>query len=808
MSRRMRRFIILFSVLMVLVLIISGTGIFFIRRSFPKTDGTVKVPGLRGRVEVFRDSFGVPHIYASNHHDLFFAQGYVHAQDRFWQMEFSRRVGSGRLSELLGEATLEQDRFIRTVGWHRTAAEELKLLEPMEISVLESYSEGVNAYIHEHSGKLGLEFTLLGLTGVNYEPEPWTPLNTITWGKVMAWDLGGNRSAELTRAHIAARLGMDAVDQLIPMYAEDHPTIVTGTLNEASLAAIPDTLFSLNTLGFGPESGSNNWVISGSRTASGKPILADDTHLGIQMPSIWYEVGLHCASVGPECPYNVVGFSFPGVPAVIIGHNDRIGWGVTNLGPDVQDLFIERINPDNPNQYEYMGQFVDMEIVREEIQVAGADDPEIIFVRMTRHGPIINDILGGIEEDWSYGWQPLSFSWTALEPGTIWKSVFLLNQAQNWDEFRTALSYWDVPSQNFVYADVDGNIGYQTPGRIPIRAAGNGTLPSPGWTGSHEWVAEIPFEELPSVFNPPAGYIVTANNAVVDEDYRYFLSADWAPGFRARRIIEMIEKLESVTLEDIPPMHGDPKLLYAVDILPFILAAQPDDPVHAQLLDRLRGWDGYAWRDSVPAMIFEAMRVHLVTRTYGDELGDQLLNRSRSDLLLALKNILPTPDSVWFDDIYTEEVETRDQVVLLALQDTIEELTARIGKDIEAWTWGTLHTATFENQSLGQSGIGFIEWLLNRGPVAVDGSSGSPNATSYSFSDPYGVTGVPSQRQIIDFQYFEQSLSLHTTGQSGHPFHPHYDDMIDPWRNIEYHTMLWTRGQVEAAAADYLILTP
>jgi penicillin amidase len=807
-SKRMRRLVISFSTILVIALILTGVSLYFIRRSFPKTDGTLQVSGLQDQVEIFRDNMGVPHIYASNQHDLFFAQGYVHAQDRFWQMEFSRRVGSGRLSEILGEGALEQDRFIRTVGWHRTAAQELELLDPLEQSILNAYSQGVNAYIHENKGKLGLEFTLLSLTGVTYEPEPWSPLNTITWGKVMAWDLGGNRSAELTRAHIAARLGLRAVDELMPRYADDHPTIVTSTLNDATLTSIPEALFALNTLGSGPGLGSNNWVIAGARTASGQPILADDTHLGIQMPSIWYENGLHCTPMGPECPFNVVGFSFAGVPAVVIGHNDRIGWGVTNLGPDVQDLFIERINPQDPNQYEFQGQYVDMEIIREEIQVAGLDEPEVVFVRETRHGPIINDILGGIEEDWSYGWQPLSFSWTALEPGTIWKSVFLMNKAQNWDEFRSALSYWDVPSQNFVYADVDGNIGYQTPGRIPIRASGNGTMPSPGWTGTHEWVNYIPFDELPTAFNPPDGYIVTANNAVVDDDYRYFLSADWAPGYRARRIVEMIDGLESITLEDIPPMHGDPQLLYAVDVLPYILAVQPNDAIHAQLLDLLRSWDGYAWRDSVPAMIFEAMRVHLVTRTFGDELGEQLLDRSRSDLLIALNNILPITDSEWFDDIFTEEVETRDQIILLALEDTVEELTEKLGKNINDWNWGSLHTATFENQSLGQSGIGLIEWLLNRGPVAVDGSSGAPNATSYSFSDPYTVTSVPSQRQILDFQYFEQSLSMHTTGQSGHPFHPHYDDMIDPWRNIEYHPMLWTRGQVEAAVVDYLILTP
>jgi penicillin amidase len=288
-SKSMRRLIIIFSTILIIALILTGVSFYFIRRSFPKTDGTFQVSGLQDQVEVFRDSMGVPHIYASNQHDLFFAQGYVHAQDRFWQMEFSRRVGSGRLSEILGEGALEQDRFIRTVGWHRTAAQELELLDPLEQSILDAYSQGVNAYIHSQAGRLGLEFTLLGLTGVDFEPEPWTPLNTITWGKVMAWDLGGNRSAELTRAHIAARLGSQAVDELMPSYAADHPAIVTSTLNDATLASIPEALFALNTLGSGPDLGSNNWVIAGSRTASGQPILADanvpSTSLGSPSPA-------------------------------------------------------------------------------------------------------------------------------------------------------------------------------------------------------------------------------------------------------------------------------------------------------------------------------------------------------------------------------------------------------------------------------------------------------------------------------------------------------------------------------------------
>ncbi len=440
--------------------------------------------------------------------------------------------------------------------------------------------------------------------------------------------------------------------------------------------------------------------------------------------------------------------------------------------------------------------------------MAGQDDPEVVNVRITRHGPIINDVIGGVEEEWSYGWQPLAFSWTALQPGTIIRSMLMFNTASNWDEFRAALSYWDVPSQNFVYADVEGNIGYQAPGRIPIRASGDGTMPVPGWTGAYEWIDYIPFDSLPRAYNPAEGYIATANNAVVGTDYPYFISADWAEGYRARRIVEMIEADESITIEDVMTMHGDNVVLYAQDILPFLLQLPTTDAKQAQALDYLRDWDFNAERESVPAAIFESLRVHLVDRVYGDELGEQLLRRSRSYLSVALSRMLPEPETHWFDDVTTPEVESRDEILLLALGDTIDELSETLGEDMSEWRWGDLHTATFRNQSLGSSGIGIIEAIFNRGPVAVDGTGGAVNATSYSMSDPYTVIAVPSQRQIVDLEYFERSLTMHTTGQSGHPFHPHYDDMIDPWRNIQYHPMLWTRGQVEAAAEAHLTLTP
>ncbi len=798
--------------LVVLLLILTlaglGYGMVTVRSSWPQISGTVEAHGLGADVTVARDGWGIPHIYASNSHDLFFGQGYVHAQDRFWQMEFWRRAGSGRLSEVLGEAALGSDRFIRTVGWHRTAAEELELLDEDSKAALEAYAEGVNAYIRDREAPLALEFAVLGLTGIQVEPEPWTPLDTLCWAKVMSWDLGGNMDSELLRAHIAAILGTAAVDVIAPPYPDEHPVIVPHTLSEATLRSVPAAAFAAQVLGEGEGLGSNSWVVAGSRTDTGSPLLADDPHLSIQIPSIWYEIGLHCDPIGESCPFNVVGASFPGAPGVIIGHNDHIAWGVTNLGPDVQDLFIEKVNPADPNQYEYQGRWLDMEIVREEIDVAGRSEPEVLLARITRHGPIINDVIGGTEDEWALGWQPLALSWTALQPGGLIRSMLLLDQSEDWNDFRQALAYWDVPSQNFVYADVEGNIGYQAPGRIPIRAAGDGSTPVPGWTGEYEWIGYIPFQELPWSFNPPEGYVATANNAAVGPDYAYTITVDWAPGHRARRIVDLITDDTTMSLADMQAMQGDSSPAYADDVLPYLAHLSCDDARVQQALGLLHQWDGRATRESSGAALFEALRLRLVDLTFGDEMGDQLLTRARPTAMIALVDLLADPGSAWFDDITTPAVETRDEVLLRALEEAVEELTGALGEDMNRWQWGELHTAYFRHESLGQCGIGLIEGIFNRGPVSVDGTIATLNNTGYSPSRPYGVVVLPSYRQVIDLGDLTRSVSMHTTGQSGHPYHEHYDDMIDPWRSIEYHRMLWDRADVEAEAEGVLVLTP
>lgn len=837
-------------VILLIVMVVAGALGYVVRSPMPQTAGSIKAPGLQNAVDVYRDPWGVPHIYASSSHDLFFAQGYTHAQDRFWQMEFWRRIGSGRLSEVFGNATLSTDRFVRTQGWARVAAEEEKMLDDQTRFELQAYADGVNAYLATRHN-LGLEFTLLGAQGVKIEPERWTILNTLTWAKAMSWDLSGNMAGELNRVLLIQKVGAEAEQELHPPYPGDHPVIVPNPaigLNVADALAQVQGLNDLTGGGF-EGIGSNNWVVSGKLTATGKPLLANDPHLGIQMPSIWYEVGLHCRALSDVCPYDVTGFSFAGAPGVIIGHNNRIAWGVTNLGPDVQDLYIEHLNPDNLKQYEVNGAWVEAKVVTEIITVRGQvkpdpDHPETtkgiykkdtntttlaLNVRLTRHGPIIDEInkqartLSGVVNGVDIPTPAaLALRWTALEPGFTFRSVLKLDRAQNYDQFRDALRDWTVPSQNFVYADVDGNIAYQTPGNIPIRANGNGQLPVPGWTDDYEWTGYIPFDELPRAFNPPQGYIATANNAIVGPDYPYLISLDWDKGYRARRIVNMIEaaKGRKLTVDDIKAIQGDDSNLSAQEVMPFLAAVSFDDPALKSGLEYLKKWDFQQTLDSGPAALYNLFWVRLIGDTFYDELGkdDRLWPSPGGDTMLAVRNLLEQPDNPWWDNVSTDDrVETRDYILRQAFSEGYADARSLLGADPDSWAWGRLHTATFRNATLGRSGIALVEALFNRGPVAASGGPAIVNATGYRISKPsdessdartFEVASVPSMRMIVDFSDFDNSLTIHTTGQSGHAFNPHYNDMIEPWRTIEYHAMLWSPAAVEANQKTHLTLEP
>jgi penicillin amidase len=794
-------------VLLILVVALAAAGTWFVRRPWPQVDGALTLPGLLAPVEVIRDRWGVPHIYAQNDHDLFFAQGYVHAQDRLWQMEFNRRVANGTLSAALGEATLETDRFLRTLGLRRAAEKDLVLLDDEIGAILQAYADGVNTYVESHRDRLPLEFTILGV-----DPAPWAPVDTLAWGKVMSYFLSGNYEYELLRARLIAELGAERTQQLLSPYPQDGPFVIppearsyawlrgTGLAKaDSGAAGTPGVLAWLG--GTNVDWGSNNWVVHGSRTATGLPLLADDMHLGLDMPSIWYENGLHGGQ------FDSVGYSFPGVPMVIVGHNQRITWGVTNLMADVQDLYIERLDdPEQPARYEFEGQWHDLEIAREQIEVKGGD-PVILEVLITRHGPIVNGVVDGLEDA-----EPLALRWTALDGSYLFRAVFGLNLAANWEDFRQALRYWDVPGQNFVYADVEGNIGYQTPGHIPLRAPGHqGTVPVPGWTGEYEWLGFIPFEELPSVSNPPTGFVASANNKVVPDDYPHHLASEWAAPYRIQRITDLLTADESVTLEDVRDIHAQTYSLPAEALRPHLLAATPASDLERRALSIVEAWDLRNETDRTGAAIYQVWYWFLVQNTLRDELGQDLM-----DLYLNFSNMhVPTmvelmaqAGNPWFDDISTPETETRDAMVSQSLSDAIAWLRQAYGDDPEKWTWGRLHTKTFVHQPLGQSGIGLLESLFNSPTIPARGDNFTVDAASYSFNEPFAQGGGVSQRYIADLSDWDNSRSIHTTGQSGHLFHRHRQDLIPLWQNVEYHPLIFSRQAAEASAEAILTLTP
>jgi len=826
--RRASRIGLILVAFLALLLIAAAVAILALVRSpFPDTDGNVTLDGLQAEVQIYRDEYGIPHIYAESEHDLFFAQGYVHAQDRFWQMEWSRHTGQGRLAEIVGENALEPDKFIRTVGFNRLAAETLDHYEreaPEAMAILEAYSAGVNAYLQTESGTTSINQTILEQVRGQWEIEPWEPLDSISWAVVMAYNLGGNMRSELARAELNRVLGEATTANLLPAYPYGRRPVIAPTENldnrdelldeteDVGLAG-PQSLVDwqrVNTnvvgelppagLAFGAGfAGSNNWVVSGEHTASGLPLLANDPHLGIQMPSIWYEVHLHAPG------WNVTGFSFAGVPAVVIGHNDRIAWGVTNVDPDVQDLYVEKINPSDPRQYEFEGEWREMDVVEELIRVNGGEDVTL-EVLLTHHGPIVSDVLEGSGD-------PLSLRWTIQESNRVLQSILLLNQAEDYEDFREALRYFDAPSQNFVYADVEGNIAYQTPGRIPLRENGDGLVPVPGWTGEYEWEGYIPFEELPALFNPDQGYIVTANNAVVDGDYPYLISHYWASGDRAQRIVQLLEaaiERGEVTANDFARVQMDGKSLLAESYMPLFEGLASDDPRVQAAIERLRGWDLQTGRDSVPAALFEIFYMHLAEAVLADELGDAQDEYLSNDSVqrVFFHHLAQESEATWWDDADTDPEETHQTVILQALADTVRWFEENVGGEMEAWTWGKLHTATFVSAPLGQSGIGLVEALVNRGPYPVDGSSSVVNANSWEWGNPAAVSGHPSLRMIVDLSDFDASRGIHPTGQSGHPYHRHYDDFIELWQNGEYHPMFFTRESVVEAVDDHLVLRP
>jgi penicillin amidase len=769
---------IILGLLLALLLIIPLGGYLFLRRSLPVTNGTVRLAGPQAPIDVVRDAHGVPYIYAQNDLDAYFALGYVHAQDRLWQMEVQRRIGAGRLSEILGEATIQTDQFLRTLGTYRAAEQDWTGLSPQAQQVVESYIAGINAFLAANP-PLPVEFTVLG-----FKPDPWQPADVMVWAKMMAWNLGGDYEEEIIRSQVIQRVGEVRARELLPGYPDSGPFIIPDwPAAGAELIDLATELRQRFGLG-GLDIGSNNWVVSGSRTTTGKPLLANDPHLAAQIPAIWYLASLQGGNL------NAVGATLPGAPAIILGHNERIAWGATNLGPDVQDLFIERVNPANPNEVEVNGSWQPLTVVSETIRVKGEDEPIYWAARSSRHGPLISDVLGDPGTT-------LALRWTALEGSDSTMEAFLgLQYAQNWEDFRSALRSYIVPSQNLVYADVDGNIGYYGPGRIPIRAKGEGYVPVPGWNDEYEWKGYIPFDDLPHEYNPARGYVVTANNQVVPDDYPYFLASSWAAPYRAARIEQMITAKDKLSPEDMATIQGDQLSLQSRQLLPYLLETPAETPEQTKAIDILRSWDGVAAQDSAAPAIYAAWLVHLQPAIFADDLGSALFEDFGAGFHPTyLATTLANNNSPWCDDVLTPMDEDCRTTQQRALADALEDLTERMGSEnIDTWQWGKIHQTLFPHTPFDE--VDMLKGFFSR-QIANGGDGATVNVAPFSAANPYDQRHLPSYRHIVDLSNLGNSQFIQTTGQSGNVMSSHYDDLIPVWQQVQYLPMHFAREAVQ-----------
>jgi len=774
-------------------------------RRQPRADGTLRVPGLRRPVEIIRDRWGVPHIYGQETRDVMFGQGFAQAQDRLWQMEFQRRLVSGQLAEVLGPAALPTDRLLRILGLRHVAEQETEILAPCVRSELQAFADGINACVA--SQPLPVEFALL-----RCRPEPWTVTDTIAWPVMVYWNLSVNWEAELLRAQLIERLGPQLAAELEPEYCSRWPCIVPPGADYGAIGREAQELAAQARAFTGPPAqhglGSNAWVVAGVRTASGMPLVANDLHQQMSIPSLWYENHL----VSPEM--DVIGATFPGVYRVVVGHNRHVAWGFSNGFPDVQDLYIERLRhaPGRGTQYLYDGQWYDASIRREGIRVRGRG-VAVEEVLSTRHGPIIN----GLAPD-AIGSQPLALRWTCFEPGTMAQVVHDMSNAPTCLAFRMALRGWTGPSQNVVYADTAGNIAYSFPGRVPIRTRGDGRVPVPGWTGEYEWAGYIPFDELPHLCNPPQGYVASANNRPTPADYPYPITCDYCSGDRAQRLIEMIEARARIDLAYAQRMQTDQVSPGARLVARYVGQLQVRDADLAPVVDMMRQWDGYLGSDSPAAAVHEMLVPRLSALMLSSRLGDlteRYTGKGPVPLLADgslfgfrawewLQTTLPDAHSHWFD---LGHGETRDEVLQLALREVVRELREKLGPDPQSWAWGKLHTLTY-GHPFGQ--VKALRRFFNRGPYALGGDYTTVCATGTTLYDAGAGQAVigPSYRFIVDMANPRGGCSLLAPGMSGRPASPHYDDQVQAWLDGEYHPMLFAREDVEREAESRLVLVP
>jgi penicillin amidase len=753
------------------------------RAALPPVEGELLVPGLREPVEVLRDRWGIPYVTAGSPDDLWFAQGFVTASERLFQIDLALRAANGRLSELFSELTLEQDRFARVVGFNRVGVREAERWTAASRGMFERFVEGVAAWAAAMPAP-PVEYALLAVP-VDL------PRDLGAWAAAFAfaaWGLSGNWDTELLRVHLAERLGPDAVRDLLPPLPADPPTLAAGGLAGRLLDALPRAR----------GQGSNSWVIAGSRAASGKPLLANDPHLLVQQPGAWFE--LHLRAPG----YEARGAAFPFAPGILIGTTPHHAWGITNVTGDVQDLYEERLSADG-TAAEFEGAWEPLTVHREEIAVRGGD-PVILDVRETRHGPLLEvEAIGVTDVEYAPLERPYALRWTAAD-GLLEPAALLdVATAPSFEAFRSALRGLSCPGQNVVYADVDGTIGYQLTGRYPVRRSGDGTAPVPGWTAEHEWEGWVPYDDLPWSKDPERGYLVTANNRTHDEDYPHLIGHDFHTPFRARRIAELIEGAGALTVDALSRMQVDTISLPARALLPRLLRIEPATEDERWALDLLRGWDGDQRADSAAAAVYNAWLTRIARLVLGAEDDGSSFDRyhawREAFVCVALPALLAAEPPGW------SSAAAGGWETLLggALREALDLLLERLGTDRGAWRWGGLHRVRFGHPLARMPGLAPML-------VAAEHELGGDEQTvlqgGFDAREGFQAAVVPSWRFVADLDDPDRSVAVAPTGQSGNPASPHWNDQAPLWIAGELRAAPVSRPAVEAAAEHRLLLRP
>ncbi|MET0396294.1 MAG: penicillin acylase family protein [Longimicrobiaceae bacterium] len=781
----------------------AGGAYLYLRSAAADPGEDARLAGLAAPVEVWRDSLGVPHVWAAGEADLFRAMGYVHAQDRLWQMELFRRVADGRMAEVLGPDLVATDRFLRTVGMGRAAADNERMLGPAERALMQAYADGVNAWIRGHSGALPPEFVVL-----RFRPEPWTVRNSLAIAKIMAWDLA-DWDVGLNLQAAADAVGPELARELNPAYPEWGARITGADAawrGRAADASAPGPLPAADTArvlrpvagvavpripararvlleGVSIARASNSWVVGGSRTESGRPILANDMHLALRAPSLWYLAGIHGGGI------EAAGMTLPGVPVVVAGHTRRVAWGFTNAMVDDVDFYVEQTDPRDSTRYRTPAGWERFAVREETIRVKGAD-PVVQRVRASRHGPVLSDV------EPRAGGRVLAMRWTAHDPSPEFRALMGMNRARSAGEFLAALRDFRSPHQNVVFADADGAFGYWMGGRVPVRRSGDGVLPVPGWTGEGDWTRYLEWDEHPHVLDPAEGFVVTANNRQAGADYPHRVASQWAEPYRAMRIREMVERAHGLTAADVARQQVDVVDAHARRHLPrAVAAARAAGDTAAER--ELRAWNGEARVDSRAAALFYAWYEALRRRVGSDEFRGSKVYFPRS----ALNAVLDAGGSRWVDDVSTPRTETLDGLAAEAMREAAREVGTR--------TWGDLHVTRIEHP-LGVVGALDRALGLNIGPFPNRGSPYTVNVAGYGGQRPPFVNGYgPSQRHVVDMGDVDGAGGfVIPTGQSGLPFSPHYRDQTEMWREGRLWPIPLDRAKAEARAVHRMTLRP